>query len=325
MPKLAISLFTLLLMIFLFQQSSYGFIDGMEVSNFSSFDIDTSLDSVLIDLPIQENLTKRYLVYGSGSLNNVYSDTKNFMYGIDSEKGFFSVGILTENEASKLKLNGYNVIEDFPLDFHSKYVSTNAITKTSQLGNIANSEQVHKLYNVTGAGVTVAIVDTGVDFSNPDMRQSLARDTNNNPIMLDADGQGLVITNSTFAANIKYGKISNFTKNQILAGLNASSLVYTTKDGVFLNNLGANGTFSLFNSLYPHYGTNPILNAQVKSDMKIGKDTRNFIESKSGIYHLGAILSAQVGRIQAVIVLVTDPNEAGVYDTFLVRLYKKSW
>ena len=49
--------------------------------------------------------------------------------------------------------------------------------------------------------------------------------------------------------------------------------------------------------------------------MKIGKDTRNFIESKSGIYHLGAILSAQVGRIQAVIVLVTDPNEAGVYDT----------
>ena len=315
MPKLAISLFTFLLMLFLFQQSSYGFVDGMEVSHFSSLDIDTSLDSILVDLPIQENLTKRYLVYGSGSLNTVYSDTKNLMYGIDSEKGFFSVGILTENEASKLKLNGYNVIEDFPLDFHSRYVSTNAITKISQLGNIANSEQVHKLYNVTGDGVTIAIVDTGVDFSNPDMRESLARDDKNNPIMLDADGQGLVITNSTFAANIKHGKVFNFTKNQILAGLNATSTVYITKDGVFLNNLSQNGTLSLYNSLYPYYGNNPILNAQVKSDMKIGKGVKNFIESKSGIYHLGALLSAQIGRIQAVIVLVTDPNEAGVYDT----------
>ena len=315
MPKPAIFLFGFLLTIFLFQQSSYGFIEGVEISNFSNLDIDRPSDSILIDLPIQENLAKRYLVYGSGSLNNVYSDTKDLLYGIDSEKGFFSVGILTENEASKLKLNGYNVIEDFPLDFHSRYVSTNAITKTSQLGNIANSEQVHKLYNVTGEGVIVAVVDTGVDFSNPDIRESLARDDNNNPIMLDADGQGLVITNSTFAANIKYGKMSNFTKSQILAGLNANSTVYTTNDGVFLNNLSTNGTLSLYNSLYPYYGTNPVLNAQIKSDMKIGTDERNFIESKSGIYHLGAMLSAQIGRIQAVIVLVTDPNEAGVYDT----------
>ena len=144
-----------------------------------------------MDLPRQENLAKRYLVYGSGSLDNAYSDAKSLVYGINSDKGFFSVGILTENQASKLKLKGYHVIEDFPLDFHSKYVSTNAITKTSQLGNIANSEQVHKLYNVTGRGVTVAVIDTGVDFSNPDIRDSLARDDNNNPIMLDADGQGL--------------------------------------------------------------------------------------------------------------------------------------
>ena len=62
--------------------------------------------------------------------------------------------------------------EDFALDFHSKYVSTNAITKTSQFGNIANSEQVHKLYDVTGRGVTIAVMDTGVDFSNPDIRET---------------------------------------------------------------------------------------------------------------------------------------------------------
>ena len=211
MPKLALFLLAFFLLI-LFQQSSYGFIEGAEIPTLSNFDIERTLDTISIDLSHQENPAKRYLVFGSGSLNSVYPDTKNIAYGIDSDKGFFSVGTLTENEASKLKLKGYYVIEDFPLDFHSKYVSTNAITKTSQFGNIANSEHVHKLYNVTGKGVTVAVVDTGVDFSNPDIRESLARDDDNNPIMLDADGQGLVLTNATFAANIKFGKVYNFTK-----------------------------------------------------------------------------------------------------------------
>ncbi len=175
MPKLAIFLSTFFLLI-LFQQSSYGFIEGAEVPTLSNLPIERTSDIILMDLPHQENPAKRYLVYGSGSLNSAYSDTKNIAYGIDSGKGFFSVGILTENEASKLKSKGYYVIEDLPLDFHSKYVSTNAITKTSQFGNIANSEQVHKLYDVTGNGVTVAVVDTGVDFSNPDIMESLARD-----------------------------------------------------------------------------------------------------------------------------------------------------
>ncbi len=215
MPKLALFLSIFFLLI-LFQQSSYGFIEGAEVSTLSNFTIDITSDIISMDLPHQENPAKRFLVYGSGSLNSVYPDAKNIAYGIDSGKEFFSVGILTANEASKLKLKGYNVIEDFPLDFHSKYVSTNAITKISQFGNIANSEQVHKLYNVTGRGGVVAVVDTGVVFSNPDIMDALARDDDNNPIMLDADGQGLVLTNSTFAVNLKYGKVFTFTKTAIL-------------------------------------------------------------------------------------------------------------
>ena len=323
MPRLAISLSIFFLLIFLFQQSSYGFIEGVEVPNFSGLNIDMPPDSILMDLPRQENLAKRYLVYGSGSLNNVYSDAKNLVYGIDSDKGFFSVGILTENQASELKLKGYYVIEDFPLDFHSRYVSTNAITKTSQLGNIANSEQVHKLYNVTGKGVTVAVVDTGVDFSNPDIMDSLARDDNNRPIMLDADGQGLVITNSTFAAKIKYGKIYNFTSRE-KASINATSNVYVSDAGVFLNTSTKNGTLTVYNSLYPYYGNSPILIGQIQGDMKIGVNEKNFIQSKSGVYHLGAFLGAQVGKVQAVIVLVTDPNEAGVYDTIIPDM-STSW
>ena len=49
--------------------------------------------------------------------------------------------------------------------------------------------------------------------------------------------------------------------------------------------------------------------------MKIGTSEKDFIPSKSGIYHAGVILAAHIGKLQAVIVLVTDPNEAGVYDT----------
>ena len=187
MPKLALFLAAFFVLM-LFQQSSYGFVEMDEIPRFSNFDIKGTSDMISVDLPKQENIAKRYLIYGSGSINNVYSDVKDIVYTIDSDKGFFSVGTLTESEASKLKLSGYHVIEDFQLDFHSKYVSTNAITKISQFGNIANSEQVHKLYNVTGKGVTIAIMDTGVDFSNPDMMESLARDDENKPIMLDADG-----------------------------------------------------------------------------------------------------------------------------------------
>jgi len=102
MPKLALFLSAFFLLI-LFQQSSYGFIEGAEVPILSNFDIERTSDIISIDLPHQENLAKRYLVYGSGSLNSAFTDTKNIAYGINSDKGFFSVGILTENEASKLK------------------------------------------------------------------------------------------------------------------------------------------------------------------------------------------------------------------------------
>ena len=267
MPKLALFLAVFFVLI-LFQQSSYGFIEGTEVPTFSSFDVKGTSDTVSMDLSSQDNIAKRYLVYGSGSVGNVYADTKDVVYGIDSDKGFFSVGFLTENEASKLKSDGYHVIEDFMLDFHSKYVSTNAITKTSQFGNIANSEQVHDLYNVTGKGVTIAIMDTGVDFSNPDIMESLARDDDNNPIMLDADGQGLVLTNATYAANIRHDKVYNFTKSQLLE-LDTTSHIYRSSDGVFLKATAHNATLSVYNSLYPYFGQGHVLHGKVTGDLKI--------------------------------------------------------
>ena len=85
MPKLALYLSAFFLLI-LILQSSYGFIEGAEVPILSNFDIERTSDIITIDLPLQENLAKRYLVYGSGSLNSAYTDAKNIAYGINSDK-----------------------------------------------------------------------------------------------------------------------------------------------------------------------------------------------------------------------------------------------
>ena len=41
------------------------------------------------------------------------------MYGINSDSGFFYISVLSEKSASSLASQGYTVIEDFQLDFHS--------------------------------------------------------------------------------------------------------------------------------------------------------------------------------------------------------------
>ena len=61
MPKLAIFLAVFLALI-LFQQSSYGFIEGNDIPAFSNFDIEGTSDIISIDLSKQENVLKRYLV-----------------------------------------------------------------------------------------------------------------------------------------------------------------------------------------------------------------------------------------------------------------------
>ena len=51
MPKLALFLSAFFLLI-LFQQSSYGFIEGAEVPILSNFDIEITSDIITIDLPL---------------------------------------------------------------------------------------------------------------------------------------------------------------------------------------------------------------------------------------------------------------------------------
>ena len=125
------------------------------------------------------------------------------------------------------------------------------------------------------------------------MQHAVARDHANIPIMLDADGQGIILTNATFAANIdQYGTMKNFTKSKI-AALNTTSSVYVLpkNDGVFLNlaQTGNGTSLLVYNSFYPLYGSSPLLNGTISDDMKIGKNMHDYIVSKSGIYRLGVM------------------------------------
>lgn len=220
---------------------------------------------------------------------------------------------------SPLATGGFSYASDMPLTFDSlPSPGPGRFSGSSIIG----SDEVAEKYGVTGEGVTVAIVDTGTDFSNSDMRHAVARDENNVPIMLDADGQGLVLTKAKFVAKInqKSGQISNYTSNWKKPQLpeNVTSYVYTNSTGVYLRT--SYGRIPTYNSLYPLLGS-PVLSATANVDWKIGDGPYDFIRSKSGMYHVGVayFVSTQFGSISLTLfpVLVVDSTQAGVYDTII--------
>ncbi len=281
-----------------------------------------------------ENNFKRYLIFGNSSLENDFLKD-NSIYGISSDGGFFYASILTETAASNLVAQGYHVVEDFRLDFHlsdDDDDDDDEIQDVSRIGNITGSSQAKTKYDSSGNGTVIAIVDTGVDFSNPDIQHSLARDKINHPIMLDPDGQGIVLTNATFFAYIDENEIIRNYSKPIPPHMTSSA--YVSREGVFLDvSQGGKGSvIPIYNSFFPQLGSSIIFNGTLTDDMKIGEDSRNYIKSKSGIYHLGVIyqggLSGGGGgaaaRIQAVPVLVVDSFTPGVYDTVIPDL-STSW
>ncbi len=323
MPKAAI-FFLIILFSFVFS-SSYGFTGGDLVDNNfvqKNYDIfDSDILNVTPDFFTQNNY-KRYVIFGAGS-NDFDFLNKNSLYGIESDRGFFHVAVLEENSVSNLISRGYTVIEDFPLDFHSEKNGPDA----SRIGEITGSSLAETKYNVTGTGIRIAIVDTGVDFSNPDIKDSLARNKLNHPIMIDADGQGIILTNATFFAFIdKDNIIRNYSK-PLPEGI--TSGVYQTKKGIFLDisQDGKGTNVPIYNSFFPQFGSSIIFNGTLNTDMKIGDNNRDYIKSESGIYRLGIMYQGNVGgqiRIQVVPVLFVDSNVAGEYDTIIPDL-STSW
>ena len=315
MPKVAI--FFVILICFSIS-SAYAYTAG----DLISYEIDRDkiqFNSGIVDVDslfFSENDFKRYLIFGSNQYHDSSSILSNSIYGINSDHGFFYVATLSEKNATNLISQGYHVVEDFQLDFHS---DNDDILDVSRIPQITKSDLAEKNYGVTGNGTTIAIVDTGVDFSNLDVQHSLARDEKNHPIMLDPDGQGIILTNSTFFAFIDDDEIIRNYSKPIPPGMISSA--YVTRDGVFLD-LSQNGKgseISIYNSFFPQVGSSVIFNGTLSHDMKIGQDNRNYIKSKSGIYHLGVIyqgaLQGPLSKLQVVPVLVTDSVIPGVYDT----------
>ena len=318
-----------IILIFPLMSESFSYFNG-DMANYNIENNDFPIENINSNIIhfneiSNEQKIKRYLVFGTGSTAEL-GNLIHKPYSISSSNGFFSIVTIPENTLSIFQSKGFHVIEDFQLDFHSKYISKDNVSQVSTIGNIANSELVHNLYNVTGKDVTIAIIDTGVDFSNPDLQHSLARDDENIPIMLDPDGQGLILTNATFAANIdRYGTIKNFTKS---ANHNSTSDVYVKprSGGVFLNieQEGDGTSLLVYNSMFPMFGSTPLLNGTLNDDMKIGNDKHDYIESKSGVYHLGVMYQGSPRQPQVVPVLVVDSKEAGFYDTIIPDM-STSW
>lgn len=208
--------------------------------------------------------------------------------------------------------NGGNGLPDLPLQFY-----------TFQQEYVRRAYRAFNLTGLDGEGVIIAVVDTGVDFSNPEISHSMAREEGR-PLMLDADGQGIALTPVKVVANLVNGRLENFTEPK-------PPCVLVLKNGTYLY-FGDGYEFDVYNPLFPFLG-DVFLRAKVGGLWKIGNDTERTILSKSGIYRFGLLAEVQPieheGEEGLVLlmfpVLFVDDREAGVYETVYVDMSSTYW
>jgi subtilisin family serine protease len=157
---------------------------------------------------------------------------------------------------------------------------------------ILGADRVNQL-GVTGKGATIAIVDTGTDFTIPDLQQAVARDSSGEAISFDPDGQSFVITSLVVH---REGDVLK-TKGLSASVWDAASYVDTSSAIPQIDQI----------TLYYDYGAPKVL-------------------SKSGNYHFGIIRES----IQDVVsggtvtvdfpVVVIDSTTPDVYDTVVVDM-----
>jgi subtilisin family serine protease len=157
---------------------------------------------------------------------------------------------------------------------------------------IIGADRVNQL-GITGNGVTIAIVDTGTDFTIPDLSNAVARNDLGQAISFDADGQSFALTNLT---------VTRFGNRLATAGKEVS----------------------VWNAA-SYTNTNPS-QPQIEKVMLHYNYVAPNVFSKSGNYHFG-LLREEVADVNSGAtvdltfpVVVVDANEAGVYDTVFVDM-----
>ena len=264
----------------------------------------------------------RTLVFGSGNTAALQNSAHVTGLGGSAASGQPLLGVAVSQSPLPQNL-GFSYALDSPLQFDFDVDQIGSPGRLSG-SSIIGSDRVADEYGVTGEGVTVAVVDTGTDFANPDMMHALARDENGIPIMLDADGQGIVLTRATYIAKFDgAGRVVDGGFDEDNLPENITSWVYVNETGtVFLNT--SVGNIPTYNSLYPIFGP-PVVNATARVDWIIGHSPSDYIRSASGIYRFGIIyqMQQQFGTITfgLVPVLVVDSEEQGVYDTIIPDMY----
>ena len=104
-----------------------------------------------------EQQVKRYLIFGKGDVSEISSFIQT-PYSISSSKGFFSIVTIPESTMSIFQSKGFHMIEDFQLDFHSKYISKNNVSQISTIGNIEEgSSQLNALLFPIVASIAIIL------------------------------------------------------------------------------------------------------------------------------------------------------------------------
>ncbi|MFQ6076484.1 MAG: S8 family serine peptidase, partial [Candidatus Bathyarchaeia archaeon] len=244
-------------------------------------------------------------------------------YSFKTGFGFIAVAFIDASNIPTLASDPdvVRVMPDIRLNYNETRLGPEEVgpqTDMFRLRQITGTDEVNSTYGIDGRGFRVAIVDTGVDFGNPDLRDALARDTDGMPIAIDPDEQGLVLTNTTFAANVTAtGAVANFSKPlSTHMPPNVTSNVYVTPSGVYLN-LSRNDLGTSV-SYWFGYGVEQVV---LKKDFKIGNDSSHFIASKAGLYSFGLInQSTYYGVDHPFPALVVASMTADIYDTVYVDL-----
>ncbi len=218
---------------------------------------------------------ERIIVLGTGSPQ----DLKNYVslqavYPLGS--AFMAVGFSNVNNIKSLALekNILRIVPDIKLNY-SVPKQPNAGDNMIQpdlynARNILGVNQATQAFGVNGTGVNVAIVDTGTFFGNPDLQNSIARDSSGRPVYMDADGMSLGVTGLYFFANLTGGKISNWSSNipYPFNGPLGTGSVYVSNGVVYLGSKGMTG--AVYATSYGIYIGKPFIPYVIPENVTIG-------------------------------------------------------